>query len=63
MLTYRDRTFCSMGILCKKYQHNGCSKVLTDEDVRIIEEENVPVAFYGDTPECFVAFFEELKDE
>jgi len=63
MSSYKDKTFCPMGILCKKYQHRGCDRVLTDEDVRIIEKENVPVAFYGETPECFVAFFEELKDD
>ena len=57
-MTYKDRTWCTLGILCKTYVNEGCNRVMTEEDARIIEKEQLMCSFFGDIPDCFKAVFD-----
>ncbi len=57
-MTYKDRTWCTLGVLCKTYVNEGCDRVMTEEDARIIEKEQLMCSFFGDIPKCFKAVFD-----
>ena len=57
-MTYKDKSWCTLGILCKTYVSEGCDRVMTEEDARIIEKEQLLCSFLGDIPNCFEAVFD-----
>ena len=61
MICYRDRTYCTFGLLCK--HGNTCDRVLTEKIKRDAKKwwgsTGAPIAVYQGYPECFKAFFEE----
>jgi len=60
MMCYRDKTFCTFGLLCKSSPE--CDRILTSEVRKGAEEwwggPDAHICVYGDFPDCFVRFFE-----
>jgi len=60
MTCYKDRTFCTFGLLCKS--SSSCDRVLTDEIKKEAEiwwgKPGAPICVHSEFPNCFVRFFE-----
>jgi hypothetical protein len=56
MMCYRDRTWCSFYLLCKKA--SGCDRCLTPKVIEDAQSIGLPISVFTEFPECFVAFFE-----
>lgn len=56
MICFRDMTFCEFYLVCK----NGykCERALTPDIRARANRCNLPIAYYGQFPECFIRFFE-----
>ena len=49
---YKDRSWCRY-TQCKYFDPNKCDRVLSERDIKIIEDRNFMVSYYGDKPTCF----------
>ena len=58
MPTYKDKTFCPYGTICK--DGSTCDRVLTPADVEEAMKLGLPISQFAQFPECFKAFF--MKD-
>ena len=60
MMCYRDKTFCSSYLLCKR--GHTCDRALTPKIEADAEEwwgkPGAPICIYEGLPDCFVPFFE-----
>ena len=61
MITYKDRTFCNAGVLCKVYD---CERRMTVADAEAARAQPFPVSYIDFTQaDCFVPFFAILPPE
>jgi len=62
MICYKDKTFCSMHLLCKKGYN--CDRALTNQIKEDAERAGLPIACYSAFPECFVRLWEsDVKEK
>jgi hypothetical protein len=57
MISYKDKTFCSFWMLCRK--SHGCGRELTREVLVEAEKLGLPISQFAEKPSCFVALWED----
>ena len=60
MICYKDKTFCTMYLLCK--DGYKCHRALTDTVRKEAADCGLYIGMFADVPSCFIPIFEDEEE-